>query len=357
MSISNRVLASILISSSTINQAEIIKKYILSKGYQVLFKGGISSNDGKKECNVAFLWFQLATARYLGGAVAPYFMINKPKAVYVTVEGIPHKSTVLCSNIPRMELIANSHHTAKCLRQADLKVVDVVHHAMDTDACIEIKKRSKVIRQKWEDEYGDRTKIIFVGRNDPRKGIEHLTRALDMVHEDIMNQAVFLFLCENKIDGIWKHQNVIELGKFGSLMYDQVLELIGASDYLLFPSMAEGFGLPVLEASAMGIPSIHCWMPPLDEFSSKEFNFVFGYSHQEMINNANVQYWLFHNYRPELLSEMIQEAISVHHNSKSQYDEYCDKALEHSKGWDYKKIYPKLVDRLQLKEIGMEISR
>ena len=306
----------------------------------------VSVYDLKKDRNHAFLWFTLALSKYLGDAVAPYFFCKKPKCVYVTVEGLPSKATVLYSNIPKMDLVANSEFTAKCLRTVGLNVVEVVHHALDTENCRVIKESSLKLRQKWEAEYGTRTKIIYVGRNDPRKGLTNLATALDMIPEEVMNKFVLLLFSDGLLDPILAHNNVVQLGGFGTLQHDQVLEMIGASDYLIFPTVSEGFGLPVLEANGMGVPAIHAWIPPLCEFSSKEHNFVFSHTHEDLVNNSNRQFWVFHQYRSETLAEMITQAVRVHQDSRKEYDEYCSKALAHSKAWDYKKIYPPILSRL-----------
>jgi len=340
------ILFSVLVASSVINQAELIKKLVEAKGFKVTYKKNITVYDIKSPFNYSFLWFTLASVAWLGDTVFPYIYCTKPKGVYVTIEGIPTKANLLCSNIPKLEFIANSEFTKKCLEQIGLNVKDVVHHAIDYENCIKLKEESNEIRRKWEIEFGQRTKIIYVGRNDPRKGVENLAKAVFSMPENVRDKFVLLLFTEGELYGLDRLKNVLQLGNFGTTTYDNVLKLIGASDYLVFPSKCEGFGLPVLEANAMGIPAIHAWFPPLSEFSSKDFNFVFGYQYETMANNRHLQYWIFHEYRPQLLAEMMQYAIDVHQNSKNEYNEYCAKAVEHAKNWDYKIIYPKLLEHI-----------
>lgn len=340
---------SLLIATSTQTQADLIKILLKQKGYDVEFKSTISVYDIKKEENKAFLWFTLATVKYCGDAVWPYIYCKKPKAVYVTIEGVPTKANVLCTNLPKLEMIANSEFTAKCCRNGGLTVKDVVHHAINYKNCQLQKKRSKDIRKKWESEFGNRTKILYVGRNDPRKGLDRLAKAVEIMDEELRKKCVILLFSDGNLDALTKFNNVLSIGAGGTLPHDQVLQMMGACDFLVFPTVSEGFGLPVLEANAMGVPVIHSWIPPLDEFSSKEFNFVFPFQHETMVNNANIQYWIFHEYRPSLLTEMMIHAMSIHQDSKEEYNEFCKKALEHTKQWDYKKIYPKLLAHLGIK--------
>jgi len=344
----HQVLISPLKAVSVTNQADLIKKLIEAKGYGVLYKSCISMFDIRKEQNRAFLWFNLALIRFLGDAIPPYLYCKKPKAVYVTVEGIPCKGNILHSPLHRLELIANSEFTKSCLERAGLNVIDVVHHAVDWDRCQRLRRDSEKIRAKWESEFGSRVKLLYVGRNDPRKGLDRLDKALNIVNERMKERVVCLLFTEGNLQNLEAKPNVLRIGSVNSLDYDQVLRLMGACDYLVFPSMAEGFGMPLLEANAMGRPAIHAWIPPLSEFSSKVFNFVFGYQSETLVNNANRQLWIFHEYRPEKLAEIIMDAVKIYQDSKSEYEQYCKQAAEHSRNWDYRKVYPAILKRLKL---------
>ena len=110
----------------------------------------------------------------------------------------------------------------------------------------------------------------------------------------------------------------------------------------------EGFGLPVLEAMAVGRPCIHADYPPLNEFTSPDFNFMFNYVDKQAVKCNIYQYWLFHIFTPDMLAEMISYAIDVYKNSKDEYQEYCTKAREHTKNWDYHIKYVELMKELNL---------
>jgi len=84
----------------------------------------------------------------------------------------------------------------------------------------------------------------------------------------------------------------------------------------------------------------------------KDFNFVFDYVEERLVNQGHVQYWVFHEYPPEFLADMIDYAIDVYLNKKDEYNEYCIKAREHALKWDYRLIYPKL-----LKHIGIHVRK
>jgi len=348
MSSIQRVIVSPLIATSVITQAEMIKTLLKEKGYETEYKSTVGIKDINNAENKAFLWFTLATIRFIGDAVWPYLYCKKPKAVYVTIEGVPSKANTGCSNVKSLDFIAVSHFVERCLRQSGLKVIDVVHHAVDYEKCQVLKRDSLILKKKWEEEYGDRIKFLYLGRNDPRKGLDKLGKAIGWLNEDYKDDFVMLMASEGDVAGLTDQKNVIKVAQTGSMQHDDVLRILGAADYFVFPSMCEGFGVPLLEANAMGIPGIHCWFPPLDEFSSKDFNFVFNYQGTQMVNQGNVQYWVFHDYRPETMAEMMAHAIKIFQDSRGEYQEYCQKALDHTKAFDFHKIYPKLLSYLKI---------
>jgi len=267
-----KVLLSVLYATSTMNQANLIKRLIEEKGYEAEYKSTITLYDMKDPEVHAVLWFQLATVPFLSDAVVPYIMGTKPRAIYVTVEGIPTKATVIHSNIPRCSFIANSKFTADCLKRVGLRVLDVVHHAVDPVAVRQAKTMVDHYRKEFDEKYGDRVKFLYVGRNDPRKALNKLSIAVDILNQEGVRDWVLLLHSEESAKSLFNKDNCDFVGHFGTLKYHEILAMMGAADYVIFPSVSEGFGLPVLEANAMGKPVLHCWMPPLSEFSSEEYN-------------------------------------------------------------------------------------
>ena len=343
-----RVLISTLLATSTMNQAKLIKKLIEEKGYEAEFRKTITILDLQDPEVHASLWFQLATVNFLADVVVPYITTVKPKALYVTIEGIPAKSAILCSNIPRLSFIANSKFTADCLRKAGLHVIDIIHHAIDFNIVRKARKLSNNIRKKLDNDFGDRVKFLYVGRHDPRKALNKLSTAVDILNEQGVKDWVLLLHTEPKARKLFNKHNCMVISDFGSKDYVSTLALMGAVDYVIFPSVCEGFGLPVLEANAMGVPVLHCWMPPLWEFSSEEFNFVWEFTERKLVNQGNAQYWIFHDYPEFIIAEVVKDAIKIRKESESEYKEYCVKAFENAKNWNYKQVYSRLLKHINI---------
>ena len=68
---------------------------------------------------------------------------------------------------------------------------------------------------------------------------------------------------------------------------DQLIQKYIESDILLFPSLYEGFGLPIIEANALGIPVITSNVCSMPEVASDAALLVNPYSVSEITNAIN----------------------------------------------------------------------
>lgn len=99
---------------------------------------------------------------------------------------------------------------------------------------------------------------LFVGTLEPRKNIPRLIKAFEMLHKD--NQVQLHLVLAGKRG--WLYQQIIEAilhspvrKKIHYLEYvsdDDLASLYRLSEFVVFPSMYEGYGFPVLEAMASG---------------------------------------------------------------------------------------------------------
>ena len=345
-----KILISPLQADSMINQANLFKKLLEESGFDVEMKSTITFRDLEDNNVKGAIWFQLATPPFVSDAVVTYLMSNnKPCVLYVTIEGVPKRGAVAHSNITRCQFVAVSNFVKDCLRSVGIKVKRVVHHAIDWKLCGEIEKYNRIQQKIIESKAKDKVRFIVVARDDPRKNLKGLADALKILDKKGLSKEFILFLitdetAKEKFEGL---NNVVFLKPFGGSDHKTILGYIKACHYLIQPSFCEGFGLPVLEANAVGIPAIHCDMPPLNEFTSPDFNFMFNYIDKQLVKSVT-QYWIFHVFPPDFLAEMIEFAIDVFKNNKDEYNEYCTKAREWTKEWDYRVKYVDLMDELKL---------
>jgi len=333
------------------NQTDLIIKLAREKGYRAKLVDYISLKELKDEDNDAFLWVTLGCKEFLGEVLWPAiyardYLPQKHLLAYCTIEGRP-TGLVHNPNFYHIPIVAVSQFAYEKIRESIPTIMGYVHHAVDMKMCDKISK-SKTMRKKLDKRFGDRVKFLFVARDDPRKGIDKMKAALEIVNEKHKDEFVLLLISDEKVKEKLEADNVVLLETFGTKPFTTILRYMAAADYGIFPSQLEGFGLPLLEMNSVGTPVLHCWIPPLTEFSSDEFNFVWDWVDQYKVPCGWSQEWIFFDYFIEDLAEAWMDAIKIFKESKEEYKEYCVKAMEHTRKWDYHKVYPKLLSYLGL---------
>ena len=119
--------------------------------------------------------------------------------------------------------------------------------------------------------------LLFVGRLNVRKNVDNLLRAIPL----LKNSEIKLLIVGSED---WKTSNysqlVYELGienrvQFKGAIYNDDLSVIfSLATVFCFPSLAESFGLPALEAMASGVPVVVSNSTALPEICGKAGNYV-----------------------------------------------------------------------------------
>ncbi len=106
---------------------------------------------------------------------------------------------------------------------------------------------------------GERPVLLHVGSNSFYKNVETVLRVLSQLRRDGVD-AVLLKAGQAFSPAQHKLIDDLRLGQavsnVGPVSQATLLELYQAADALLFPSLYEGFGWPVLEAMAAGLPVV-----------------------------------------------------------------------------------------------------
>jgi glycosyltransferase involved in cell wall biosynthesis len=103
--------------------------------------------------------------------------------------------------------------------------------------------------------------FLFVGRIVHNKGIDELCQAFDKLSGITPVRLLLVGPYEDRLDPIsQRSRDIIEknpnIETVGAKSGDELLAYYAASDCFVFPSYREGFPNTVLEAGAMGLPSI-----------------------------------------------------------------------------------------------------
>ncbi len=127
-----------------------------------------------------------------------------------------------------------------------------------TDDELHRKDHPAVLELKLPDRY-----LLCLGTWEPRKNLPTLFRAIKLLHKRLVKENIFL--CMSGMKG-WKYNDaeslIEELGigdrinVLGYVKREWLPLLYARAEIFVYPSMYEGFGMPVVEAMACGTPVI-----------------------------------------------------------------------------------------------------
>lgn len=134
--------------------------------------------------------------------------------------------------------------------------ISYVYHGVSDNffPCEESKKREIKKRLNLPSRY-----ILFVGRLNVRKNIRTLLEAYTLLKDKSIKVVIVggenakVYNLKKEVVRLNISEDVIKLGYVSN---QNLYEILAASEVFVFPTFAEGFGLPPLEAMKSGVPTI-----------------------------------------------------------------------------------------------------
>lgn len=159
--------------------------------------------------------------------------------------------------------------------------IAVVHHAADHNMFF-VRDKDEVVSVRVKYNLPERF-VLYIASSLPHKNHERLLQAFRIVKERVPGIKLVLIGARDKgYDVISKRIKEIGLEDdiifLGWLPFKDIPMIYCASDVFVFPSVHEGFGLPILEAMACGIPVVCSNIEPLTEVAGNAAFFVDPYS-------------------------------------------------------------------------------
>jgi glycosyltransferase involved in cell wall biosynthesis len=161
-------------------------------------------------------------------------------------------------------IIVPSHSTREDLvsrYSIDPGRVEVVHHGVDLPAMRASDEQVSATRTKL----GDGRYLLFLGGIEPRKNLEALVRAFGMIAAG--EPSVKLVIAGGAVRWFPEAAGALDqtiarlpaaararVIRAGFVAADEKAALLAGAAGLVYPSLYEGFGFPVLEAFAAGVP-------------------------------------------------------------------------------------------------------
>lgn len=213
-------------------------------------------------------------------------------SLYPTLNRWYHTLTFRFSVKRASHIIAISEFTkADILKHTptlDKNKISVIYHGVDTELFRPISSSDYTT---YRDKYGPY--ILFVGRLEYKKNISRIIKAyiqLRKKYPKVLHKLVLAGKPKygfNRIENLVSHApaNIArDIISIGYVINEQVPKMMREADLFLFPTLFEGFGMPVLEAFASGVPVVTSNTTALPEVAGQAAILVNPYSVTEIAN-------------------------------------------------------------------------
>ena len=160
-------------------------------------------------------------------------------------------------------LIADSHHTARDLTEqwhAPPERIKVVQGAVDHDHFQPVNDPERLHNVRNDYAIGDRPFLLALSRLEPRKNFTRLIEAFHLARQEAQIPHRLIigggkgWLYEEIFQRVGELQLHDHVHFTGFVADADLPALYSAADFFAYPSLYEGFGLPIVEALACGTP-------------------------------------------------------------------------------------------------------
>jgi len=230
-------------------------------------------------------------------------------ATHVYPEGEGVKKDLLAFNITKkpLEILANGN----------ISGIDTTFF----DSTNTPNSQIEAIQKEWNIQENDFI-FIYVGRLVGDKGINELIAAFTEINTHNKTAKLLLVgpyeheldpLTETTLDAIYENTNIITTG-----FQEDIRPFLAISDVFVFPSYREGFPNVVMQAGAMGLPSIVTDINGSNEIIQHNHNgsiippkdtTALTDAMQQLIDNPTLRQSLAQNARPSITSRYEQQVV------------------------------------------------
>jgi glycosyltransferase involved in cell wall biosynthesis len=261
---------------------------------------------------------------------------------YATVEGkilrTPHEDWVF----RELEFVAVSRYVAGKLAETGARVRGVVYHGVDTQEAFIHGSWGPRVRRSLGFSESDFVVGYLAGAYS-RKGHDVFAEVIRLVAQRDPS-VKFVIITQPQAQQFYAGcPNTLVLTSFGQKGKEWVWGFYHALDLYAHPALAEGFGLPVLEALAAGRAVVHADYEPLSEITTPETSFRVPvvdvqYAHDTMHLRTGILYE-HHLYDPQGFAETILQAKDEVMRRRRELAQLCfDRARQFEKSNVYNAI-------------------
>jgi len=194
-----------------------------------------------------------------------------------------------------------------------MQKISVVHNGYDNEIFRPLKEPEKMAAVL--EKYGiAKPFFLYVGRLEKKKNTPALIEALSLVRENNPEIKEKLVLIGNASFGFDEVKYVIEEFNLNQEVYmpgwiseDDLPYIYNAASAFVFPTKHEGFGIPILESLACGLPTIASDLPVLREIAG-EAVLYFNQNDKHDIARAMVRIIKDENLRQILIDKGLEQS-------------------------------------------------
>ena len=141
----------------------------------------------------------------------------------------------------------------------DPKKIDVAHNGANEQYVVLPEEEKVVTRQNFAE---GKNYFVYVGSVHPRKNVKNLLLAFDLFKKENETDQKLVIVGRmawktDETQAVYDNMQFKEDVTFtGHLQLNDLTRIVASADAFVFPSLFEGFGIPVLEARACGVPII-----------------------------------------------------------------------------------------------------
>ncbi len=203
---------------------------------------------------------------------------------YTFFELFYHKLSVCLAIKRASKIIVPSEFTKKELisfyKLHPDKIV-VTYHGIDTAKTVITTQIKNLVLQKYK---LNKPYFFYIGRLEKKKNILRLIEAYNLLAKDLSDIDLVLVGCgsygyEDIKDLIKKYNLNERVRVLGFVEQDEAEILFRSAAVFVFPSLYEGFGMPILEAMKYGVPVIASNIPACRETAGKAAIFIDPYDY------------------------------------------------------------------------------
>jgi len=267
-----------------------------------------------------------------------------PSIIYTTTEGLP-KEHLLRPWIRRdCSFVANSQFTYNMLLNVNVNVKGYIPHGVNITQVKTLIPDTQENQRMLKEQLNAQVIFGTVASGHQRKALPLLSEAIKLVNQEI-NDAGFVIFTDNRgkphFEGL---KNTLVQTQFGKLPRSDILTLIGSFTYYIQATYTEGFGLPVIEAQAFGVPVIYSNYRPLREIVHPEHSFPVNIIEKGYADFGDGILYLIRKYKPSDLAEQIIKAYQLYIDERDEYEVKRKEIMNFTEQYDIKKLYPKLLE-------------